>query len=189
MSKYTIGSYKVPVKNAKSIVCMATIEIAKEEDMPTDSQWNFCWQNIWKTTNFKYQQIIKISYNLSVLGLLRYAVYEDEEDKPYLLEVLHLESAPKDLKLVEPLGKWLIWYAVQTALVFCTLGDDDTLVTLDSVEEAITYYEDIIKMEPRGWVTLAPGEYGYAFRFIKSEAQNFCQRQTNTYGQPESIQS
>jgi hypothetical protein len=51
----------------------------------------------------------------------------------------------------------------------------------DSVENAIPYYRDIIKMESLGWVTLAPGEDGYAFRFTLTEARNFCRRQENTY--------
>ncbi|MTJ53058.1 hypothetical protein FJR38_10580 [Anabaena sp. UHCC 0253] len=68
------------------------------------------------------------------MSLIRYAVYTSEEDVPYLLEVLHLESVPKDQRLVGPIGSWLIWYAVQTGLEYCipvdTLRSKDTEILL-----------------------------------------------------------
>jgi hypothetical protein len=179
---YSIGVYKVPVISIKNTRVIATLEPAKEEEMPTFGKWNFDWKNIWRITNFQYQNIIKLSYQDSLSGLIRYAVYTSEEDVPYLLEVLHLESVPKDQRLVSPIGSWLIWYAVQTGLEYCIPDESDTLISLDSLEDAIPYYRDIIKMESLGWVTIAPGEDGYAFRFTTTEARNFCGRQTNTYG-------
>lgn len=185
---YLIGTYDVAVTTTGNSPAIARLEPARKEDMPSPGKWCFNWKALWERTNFDYQSIIKISYNKSILGLVRYAVYlSSETNKPYLLEILHLESTPKDLRLVEPLGKWLMWYAVETGLQFCTPSKDDTLITLDSVEDAITYYRDIIEMEPLGWVTIAPGEDGYAFRFVLKEAQKFCQRQTAVYGYPTRI--
>lgn len=185
---YSIGTYDVAVTTTGNSPAVARLEPAIKEDMPSCGKWCFNWKALWERTNFDYQTIIKISYNESILGLVRYAIYlSSETNKPYLLEILHLESTPKDLRLVEPLGKWLMWYAVETGLQFCTLSKDDTLITLDSVEDAITYYRDIIEMEPLGWVTIAPGEDGYAFRFVLEEAQKFCERQTAVYGYPTRI--
>lgn len=185
--KYSIGAYDVAVIKTGTFFTTARLEIAQQKDMPSSGGWSFNWKRLWEITNFDYQSIIKISYNNSVLGLIRYAVYVSSEGTPYSLEILQLESAPKNLKLVAPLGKWLIWYAVETALKFCIPDEDGTLVSLDSLEDAIAYYRDIIGMEPRGCVTIAPGEEGHAFRFIEMEARSFCQRQRNIYGQPTSI--
>ncbi len=75
-------------------------------------------------------------------------------------------------------------------LNFCTFNEnDEVLVSLDSLEDAIPYYRDIIKMEPQGWVTIAPGEDGYAFQFTVIGAKNFCERQTNTYGYAQRLNS
>ncbi|MBE9205987.1 hypothetical protein IQ244_05565 [Nostoc sp. LEGE 06077] len=115
--------------------------------MPVASQWNFNWRELWKKTDFEYQNIIKLSDNDTILGLIRYAVYLTDENIPYLLEVLHIESVPKDSRMVAPVGKWLLWYAVQTALNFCTFNqNDDALVYLDALDDAIPYYGDIIGM-------------------------------------------
>ncbi|HZG73173.1 MAG TPA: hypothetical protein VEY51_16680, partial [Chondromyces sp.] len=171
---YSIGVYEVPVTTMAKTSIRARLEPAREKDMPMLSKWNFEWRELWDRTNFEYQNIVKLSYENLVSGLIRYAVYLSEEDKPYLLEVLHLESIRKEERSVEPIGKWLLWYAVQTGLNFCTPDPSGTLISLDSVENAIPYYRDIIKMESLGWVTLAPGEDGYAFRFTLTEARNFC---------------
>ncbi len=185
---YSIGIYDVAVTTTGKSPAIARLEPARKEDMPSSGKWCFDWKALWERTNFDYQSIIKISYNNSILGLVRYAVYlSPETNKPYLLEILHLESIPKDLRLVEPLGKWLIWYAVETGLQFCNPSEGGTLISLDSVEDAITYYRDIIEMEPLGWVTIAPGEDGYAFRFVPEEAQKFCRKQAAAYGHPTRI--
>jgi hypothetical protein len=44
----------------------------------------------------------------------------------------------------------------------------------NSLEDAIPYYRDKGKMEG----------IGYAFRFTKEGAREFCQRQENTFGIP-----
>jgi hypothetical protein len=184
---YSIGVYEVPVTTMKKTPMIARLEPAKKEDMPLSTKWSFKWKELWHITNFEYQNIIKLSYDNSVLGLIRYAIYLSEENIPYLLEVLHLETTPKDQRLVEPIGKWLLWYAVQTGLEFCSPDDSKTLISLDSVEDAITYYRDNINMESIGWVTIAPGEEGYAFRFTLTGAKNFCRKQRESYGCPKRI--
>ncbi len=184
---YSIGVYIVSVRTMTQEPVEAIVEPATAEDMPDN--WTFSWREIWSKTNFEYQKIIKLSSQGFILGLIRYAVYLSEDDTPYLLEVLHLESMPRNRKLVEPIGKWLLWYAIQAGLEFCTPEENGALISLDSVEDAIPYYRDIIKMEPLGWVTIAPGEDGYAFQFTIAGARDFCERQTSTYACPRRINS
>lgn len=187
---YSIGAYKVPVNTQAQTSIQVRLEPAKEEDMPISSKWNFKWKELWEKTDFEYQNIIKLSYKDTLLGLIRYAVYLTDENIPYLVEVLHIQSVPKDTRMVAPIGQWLLWYAVQIALNFCTFNEnDEALVYLDSLEDAIPYYRDIIKMESLGWVTIAPGEDGYAFQFTVTGAKHFCERQTNTYGHSQRINS
>lgn len=185
---YLIGAYKVHVKTPTVTSALARLEPAEEADMPTSSQWSFNWKELWKRTDFENQYIIKLSYNNILLGLLRYDVYSNEEGIPYGVEILQLESVSKQTALVAPVGKWLVWYATQVALTFCFFDKyDETLVNLDSLEDAISYYKDIIEMKPLGWVTIAPGEDGYAFEFDVTGARYFCERQKTRYGYPERI--
>ena len=183
---YSIGLYDV-ITTAAKISVKSRLEPAAQVDMPSLGQWCFNWKELWKITDFEHQNIIKISSNGFTQGLLRYAVYSDENNKPYLLEILHLESLPKDKRLIDPIGRWLIWYASETGLKFCIGEEKDILISLDSVEAAISYYRDIIRMEPLGWTNIAPGEDGYAFCFTHAEAKKFICRQTNTYGDPKKI--
>ena len=59
-----------------------------------------------------------------------------------------------------------------------------TLVRLDSVVDAIPYYRDKVKMEGLGWTDIAPGEQGYAFKFTKQGAEEFCGRLEQCYSEP-----
>ncbi|MDZ8257984.1 hypothetical protein [Nostoc sp. ChiQUE01b] len=187
---YSIGAYQVPVTTQANTSIQVSLKPAKKEDMIISDKWSFNWKELWEKTDFEYQNIIKLSYKDNILGFIKYAVYVSEENIPYALEVLQLESVPKSTRQVAPIGQWLLWYVSQVALSFCTLNEnDEVLVYLDSLEEAIPYYKDIIKMEPKGWVTIAPGEDGYAFQFTVTGARDFCERQTNTYGHSQRIYS
>jgi hypothetical protein len=55
------------------------------------------------------------------------------------------------------------------------------------LESAIDYYQNQVRMEGEGWVTLGPYEDGYTFRFLKEQAINFCKRIEQRYGIPEPI--
>ncbi|BAY14018.1 hypothetical protein [Calothrix sp. NIES-2098] len=181
-----IGNYIVNVIEPRyGLSTSAKLELAKQNDMPESGLWEFEWQELWHKTDFEYQNIIKITCDNLLQGLIRYAVYTDEDsDQPYLLEILHLEAIPEDERLVSPLGRWLIWYAVQVAFRYCTPSETGELIYLDSTEDAISYYRDIVEMESLGWVSIAPGEDGHAFRFTVAGAKDFCERQTRDYGKP-----
>ncbi|CDN17283.1 hypothetical protein RintRC_2244 [Richelia intracellularis] len=50
---------------------------------------------------------------------------------------------------------------------YCQLKDEDNdpLVVLVALEQAVSYYRDKVQMEYLGCDTIAPDEEGYAFRF------------------------
>ena len=85
---------------------------------------------------------------------------------------------------VNPVGFWLLWYAIQIGLQYCVGEADRSLIRLDSLEDAIPYYRDKVKMEGLGWTNIAPGESGYAFRFTQQRAQEFGSRIEQEYGCP-----
>lgn len=185
---YSIGTYEVPLIAQSNIYLQASLKPAVQEDMNLSSNWYFNWKGIWENTDFDYQNIIKLDYKNNILGLIRYDFYMSDENIPYAIEVLQLESMPKNTRIGAPIGQWLLWYVSELALNICSFDEDNkALILLDSLEEAIPYYSDTIKMQPKGWVTIAAGEDGYAFEFTVAGARNFCERQRNTHGFPKRI--
>jgi hypothetical protein len=59
-----------------------------------------------------------------------------------------------------------------------------SVMELVSVESAISYYRDKVRMEGIRWVTISPHEEGYAFRFSESQAIEFLKRIETKYGEP-----
>ncbi|MEA5513630.1 hypothetical protein [Nodularia sp. UHCC 0506] len=184
MQIYYVGNYAVPVIPKINLSTIAILEPAQKEDMPISGDWKFAWTEFWDKTDFQYQGIVKLNYDGALSGLMRFALYSNEDDTPYLLEILHLESVPQDKRLIDPIGRWLIWYAVKVAFSFCVIKEDEPLIQLDSTEKAIPYYSDIVGMRPIRWTTIAPGEDGYIFQFTLKTAKAFCERQTKSYGYP-----
>ncbi len=178
----TIGAYEVrintPNGNQKAFLCPAI-----SSDMPTD--WEFSWQELWLLSDFGYQGIVKLIYADTIWGLIRYSVFPFQDRQ--IVEVEHLEANPistydKYPRLVEPIGKWLIWYVAKLALTRCSCADIDPLIILASVTDSVDYYRDIIKMEYLGNAPSAPGEDAYAFRFTREKAREFCDTQERVCG-------
>jgi hypothetical protein len=184
----TTPSYRVKALGQTEAFLDAYLEPASEGDMPSinSTDWTFDWRSFWTKTDFGCEAIVKLSYQGEVLGLIRFGLYPYPfpGDAPEYLEILHLECVPRDRRLVNPVGFWLIWYALKIGLKYCVGDDDGILVRLDSVEEAIPYYRDKVKMEGLGWTDIAPGEQGYAFKFTKEGAEEFCRRLQQAYGFP-----
>lgn len=159
--------------------------------MPTD--WEFSWRELWQNTDFDCQAIVKLVYSGQVCGLVRFGLYPYSEPpefvEPQFLEIEQLEAHPKSRgtsanRLVEPIGKWLIWYATRFSLQHCSGGTEDSPVLLVALEEAVDYYRDIIQMQYLGPLVIAPGEDGYGFKFSRAGAEAFCRKQESKWGVP-----
>ncbi|MGA7955200.1 MAG: hypothetical protein WCA07_16935 [Gloeobacterales cyanobacterium] len=160
----------------------AQIESASEADMPTD--WDFAWPEFWQKTDFSdHEAIIKLVYREKIWGLMRYSLYSTRIDGPVNQMVIsHLETHPdcrgdNPHRLIRTVGLWLVWYAVNVALQCCFLeSDEHNLIVLSSLNEAVPYYRDVVKMRFLGHDRGAPGEDMYGFAFSKSEAISYCER-------------
>lgn len=178
--------YKVSIQTRSGSKEKALLTPATAEDMP--SSWTFVWRYIWQQTAFDCENIIKLVYQEQVWGLVRYGLYPYPGTLGYL-HIHELESNPLsqgevDDRAVEPVGKWLIWYSAKVGIQYCLAGANDTLITLISLESALGYYRNIIEMQYLQPVNIASEEDGYAFRFSKSEAEAFCERQEAQWGVP-----
>jgi hypothetical protein len=186
-----IGAYQVSVKIKDVNNQTAVLTPATADDMPTD--WSFDWPGFCHKTDFDCENIVKLVYEKQIWGLVRYGLYP-YPGSPKFLEIEHLETNPtsrgqKTERLIEPVGKWLIWYAVQVGLRYCSEDVSERLIELVSLEEAFTYYRDIIQMQYLAPTTIAPGEDGYVFKFSRTEARAFCNRQEIDWGVPSSFDS
>ncbi|AFY70783.1 hypothetical protein Pse7367_2523 [Thalassoporum mexicanum PCC 7367] len=180
-----IGAYSVNIRS-RGEPQIAQLSFASQDEMPIN--WVFYWDELWQRTYFESERIIKLTYTDQVFGLIRYAIYPNQDDRQFL-EILHLEANPvssgkTDSRSVEPIGKWLIWYSAKTALTVCSNSGDHLLVILTSVEDAIDYYRDKVGMEFIDFETIAPGEEGYVFGFKRSAAAEFCRQQEALHGKP-----
>lgn len=186
-----IGSYQVQVFTPIMGQQDAIITPAILEDMP--NKWSFYWQELWQRTDFKYQSIIKLVYNNQIWGLVRYSVYLDP-NFPETVEIDQIETNPisrgeEAKRLIEPVGKWLIWYTIQVALRYCSVDINNVLVFLVALDSAVDYYRDIIQMEFIGATNIAPGEDGYAFKFSRVNAKSFIRRHERKWGVPKYVDS
>jgi hypothetical protein len=158
-------SFNVPVRVADQDDT-ASLQLASSEDMPPN--WTCSWPDLWQTTDLDYQKIVKLTQDKQVWGLMRYGLYTE---MAVCVEILNLETNPQNRntnpRLVVPVGKWLIWYAIQQGLQHCPLDPDESqpFLILTSLQEAFDYYSEIINMNYEGAVFSAPGEEGYVFRF------------------------
>lgn len=164
----------------------AVLTPANVEDMPND--WTFDWPGLWQRADFDCQSIVKLLYSGKVWGLVRYGLYP-YPGSPKFLEIEQLEANPTSRgestqRLLVPIGKWLIWYSTKVGLHYCSEAGNEPLIVLVSLPDAVAYYRDIVKMECVGSATIAPGEEGYAFRFSRTAADVFCQRQESKWGVP-----
>lgn len=178
------NSYQTPIKTNTSEGELGILTPASKLDMPIN--WSCAWSNIWDKMDSDCQAIIKLVYQNQIWGLMRYGIYP-YPGTPKFAEIEHLEANPistgvRANRLVSPIGKWLIWYAIQAACSSCNISDNAPLVILVSLEQAFKYYRDTIEMEYVGATTIAPGEDGYAFRFTKEQAIAYSQRHESQWG-------
>jgi hypothetical protein len=183
-----VDTYQVKLVDTNQIIYLSQ---ATQQDVMSASNTLKCdWLNFWSNLDSDCEAIIKLESQGIVQGLIHIALYPypPADDRPEYLEIIALEATQRPHRLVQPVGLYLIWYATKTSIDSdCTGNDDGSIVELDSLESAIDYYKNQVRMEGKGWVTLGPYEDGYAFRFSKEQAVKFCNRIEQRYGIPEPI--
>lgn len=181
-----LGSFQVSVQTRSPDLETAILTSATLEDMP--SNWTFSWQELWRRTDFDCQNIVKLIYQQQIWGLVRYGLYP-YPGTPKFLEIEQLETNPTNRgplaeRIIGPVGKWLIWYAVQVGLQYCSGEASNKVILVVSLNQAFDYYRDIVQMQYLGQKTIAPGEEGDVFIFSRTEATAFCQRHERQWGNP-----
>jgi hypothetical protein len=180
-----MDAYQVELNSTAQTIYLSE---ATREDIETVSSILTCdWLYFWSRLDSDCEAIVKLEADGNVQGLSHIALYPYplQADRPEYLEIIHIETIQSPRRPVNPVGLYLIWYATKTSLDFdCTGNDDGSIVELDALESAIDYYRDKVMMEGQGCRSIAPGEEGYAFRFSKEQAIEFCTRIEQQYGIP-----
>jgi hypothetical protein len=187
MSSFDMPHFRVNVLNEDGIIEYADLEPLSEFDLnaSTVSRFECSWLDFWKGADFACEAFIKFVYRGEIIGLIRFALYPYPLDKGHaeFVEIMNVESIRGKLKIPFPVGRWLIWYAAKISAIFsCTANAKGSVLILISLESAIDYYQNQVKMEGQGWITVSPYEDGYAFSFSKQQASEFCERTQSTYG-------
>jgi hypothetical protein len=194
MSDYNqkLPIYRVNVLDRNNCLQNARLSQASHDDVYLASKtlsFKCNWENIAKNTSFGYEAIIKLAFQGNLMGLARVSLYSDnslDDSIVNYLEIRNLECVQKSPRRINPVGLWLIWYSTKIALDYCTVNsDDDKLVVLDSLPDAIDYYREKVRMQGIGWTYSAPGEDCYAFMFTEKGARDFLARMERQYGSPE----
>ncbi len=177
--------YAATVFDAQEIKQTAILEPAKQLDM--NGSWICDWHNLWKTADFECEAVIKLSFKGKTNGLMRFGLYPYDENPskaPEYLEIRNLEALDGNTRQVNPVGFWLIWYAIQVGLFICDGDSKGSVIILDAFADKRLYYRDRVKMDELGQTRLSPSEDGYAYRFTEEGALAFCSRLENRYGFP-----
>jgi hypothetical protein len=196
-----IGSYTAQVviqDGAQSSYNIAYLGPAAEADI-FSFPGTFAWHELWQSCDWNCQGIARLSYLDKVFGLVKYGLYPYPwDERPRYLEIEHLEASPTSIsriagadisgdRIVEPVGQWLVWYAVSVGIQFCTENEETPLILLESKGSAFDYYKNKIGMTYIGPGTAAPGEDSYGFIFQRAEAERFCEQHTDKFGSPSPI--
>ncbi len=181
---FNIGQVKVPITlNSNSRKDYAILIPINDSDQPTTGNWLFPWEDeIRKSAKSEKRILVKLEYEKNVLGLVNYIIGENRNT----LVVEHLETAQNvQDRLVEPIGKWLLWYCYKVGVKFClgTDVEDNSLIFLFSKPKAFNYYKEKIGMTYKNSIRLEQGEV-YAFTDSRSRAQEYIQSLITQYGQP-----
>lgn len=185
-----MNTYQVSLANTNQVVYLAKATL---EDIEAVSSVLTCdWLNFWNQSYPGCEEIIKLECDGKVQGLIYFSKYPFplEGREPEYLEINALETVRSPNRIVNPVGLYLIWYAAKLSLeAGCIENEDGSVIELDALESAIDYYRDKVKMEGQGCVNLAPGEEGYAFRFTKEQAIDYCERIERQYGTPDPVRT
>lgn len=195
-------TYRVLVKTKESAPINGIVGPISKERLPTD--WDFEWPYIWDRTDFSGQAIIALSVEGAVWGVVKFGLYPcgDTDISPEVMVVEQLEAHPSRNKnrspflskpppspepYIDPVGRWLMWYACQIALDNCQPEEEKPLIVLDAAFDAVDYYIDIIGMKMTDDSVSSSGEDSYGFSFDTDEAEDFWAMQHVSFGKPQRI--
>lgn len=189
---FDIGAYQVPTKIYGEMARKAILSPAGLSDMPTN--WAFPWRELWRANRFDGLAIAKMSIENEVYGLVQYGAFP--RNNPSFVMIDHLETNPINRgktaqRLVEPVGKWLIWYCVNVGLKLVSLSNlsDQRLILLFSKAPAFEYYDSKIGMSYQGTKYLSPGEKVHEFIFTQKGAFEYSASQQKIWGSPTPVDS
>ncbi|MDX2255928.1 MAG: hypothetical protein NW214_10455 [Pseudanabaenaceae cyanobacterium bins.39] len=183
-SDFNIGQIKVPITlNSNSKNDYAILMLINESDEPITDYWSFPWEtDIRKSAKSEKRVLVKFEYKKKILGLVSYVVGRHQNS----LVIEHLETKQNvQDRLVEPIGKWLLWYCYKVATSFClgTDAKDMPLIFLFSKPRAFNYYKEKIGMTYQKSIRLGEGEV-YAFTDSRIRAEKYIESLITQYGQP-----
>jgi hypothetical protein len=185
-----VNSYRVALASTSQTIYLSK---ATREDIDAVSLVLNCdWLNFWDRLYLDCEAIVKLEFEGQIQGLIyiSFLPYPYPSGRPEYLEIIAIETLQSPDRTVKPVGLYLIWYAVKASLAAdCSENEDGSIVELDALESAIDYYGDKVMMEGQGCRSIAPGEEGYAFRFSKEQAIEFCARIEQKYGNPHPVRS
>lgn len=180
-----IGAYQVPVKIKGNMEGKALIFSANSFDMPTN--WTFPWDELWRSNRIDGLTIVKMTVEDELCGLVQYGIFPKKN--PSIVVIDNLETNPHSRgkeanRLVEPVGKWLVWYCVNVGLQLVSQNNspNEPLVILFSKAEAFEYYYSKVRMTYRGTKYLDVGEKVHDFMFTREGALEYSTRQQEIWG-------
>ena len=182
-----MDTYQIKLSSTNQVIYLS--EATRADIEFVRSSLTFNWLDFWSRLYPECEAIVKLESEGKIQGLIHLIIYPDplKGDSPKYLEIIAVEAIQPPDRLVSPVGLYLIWYASKMSLELgCTGSEDGSLVRLNSLESAIDYYRNQVRMEGKGWITLSPDEDGYVFTFSKEQAIEFCTRIEQQYGTPNS---
>ena len=183
-SDFNIGQVKVPITlNSNSKNDYAILMPINQSDEPITGNWSFPWEDeIRKSAKSEKRILVKLEYEKKMLGLVNYIIGESRNT--LVIEHLEAKQNVKD-RLVEPIGKWLLWYCYKVGIDFGLGSDveDTPLIFLFSKPKAFNYYKEKIGMTYKTSTRLEQGEV-YAFTDSRKRAKEYIQSLIAQYGQP-----
>jgi hypothetical protein len=155
MSTFDMPHYRIKIPNGGVVPEYAYLEPLRKSELNqfTVNRFECNWLDFWQVADFDCEAFIKFVYRGQILGLVRFALYPypPNNEQPEIVEIMQIESVRDRLKLLFPVGLWLIWYAAKISIDFnCSADERGSVLTLTSVEAAIDYYQNKVKMEGLG---------------------------------------
>ena len=184
-SNLSIGQVKVPIKlNSTGKKDYAILIPITDFDKPITGDWLFPWEDeIRKSAKSEKRILVKLEYKKKVLGLVSYIVGKNRNS----VIIEHLETK-QDVKnrLVEPIGKWLLWYCYEVGINFClgTDVEDKPLILVFSKPKAFNYYKKKIGMTYKYSLHMTGEGEVHAFTDSRNRAKEYIQSLIAQYGQP-----